>query len=99
MIFYFLPRDVPSMLPHIKEELTSPFEYEVSLDCPLSTGSDIKFTWYRNGEDITSSCNHTTGHLRYYTTEEDSTFGIYQCFARNEVGSDSAIVRIVNGGM
>lgn len=93
--------DAPHMsnLQRVRENLTSPFHHEVSLDCPLSTGSELKFTWYRNGHDITGSCNQSTGYLIYYTTEEDSTSGIYQCFARNDVGSDSAIVRVLNGGM
>lgn len=90
--------DLPSIsnLSRVRDKLTSRFEHEVSLACPLTSGSNVNFKWYKNGVDVSSSSN-LTGYLNY--RDEGSTFGIYQCFARNSVGSDYAIVRLLNGGM
>lgn len=87
-----------SDLSRVRERLTSRFDYEVSLDCPLINGSRVNYKWFRNGADITHSSDLISGFLNYRATVEDSTFGIYQCFVSNNLGSDYSITRILNRG-
>lgn len=69
---------------------------KVNLECPLLSGSHLTYKWYRNGVYLSSS---TTGSLCYETSVElISLVGIYQCFVENSVGSDYAIIRILDEG-
>lgn len=99
--FSFHTIDIPSISDshRVRDLLTSQFNTEVSIDCPLSTGSNVEFKWFKNGADITVSSDPSTGYLSYIKSEDESVFGIYQCFVKNGVGSDYATVRYLDRGM
>lgn len=82
----------------IRDVNTSHFEVYVYLECPVLEGSNITFTWYRNGVNITSSSN-STGYLEYEVPINSTSVGIYQCFIQNHVGRDTSISRRLERGM
>ncbi len=81
----------------VRDLPTSKFEIYVCLPCPLSMGSNVTFKWYKNGINITEASD-SSGNLDYTTQEDESTVGIYQCFAENDVGCDYAIIRLLEIG-
>ena len=82
----------------IRDLTISKFQVYVPLGCPVLGGSNITFTWYRNGVNITSSSN-STGYLEYEVPINSTSVGIYQCFIQNHVGSDTSISRLLEIGM
>lgn len=71
----------------------------VNLKCPLLlSGSNLTYKWYRNGVYLSDStiCNKS---YEYVTSVTDNVVGIYQCFVENSVGSDYAIIRVLDAGM
>lgn len=77
----------------VRDELTSAFVVRVILNCPLLSGSNLTFKWYKNGVDITGSSDPSTGSLDYSVVDGIGGVGVYQCFAKNSVGSDYATIR------
>ena len=69
----------------------------VNLECPVQSGSNLIFRWYRNGVDITEYSDATNGNLQYI--DSFGSVAVYQCFAENSVGSDYATIRRVEIGM
>ena len=59
------------------------------IECPLLSGSNITYKWYKNGVHVSDS-------ITLSLTEE--FVGIYQCFVENSVGCDYAIIRILDAG-
>lgn len=77
----------------VRDELTSTFVVIVRLDCPLLRGSSLTTRWYKNGVDVTTSSDPSTGRLNYYAYDGSGGVGVYQCFAKNNVGTDYATIR------
>ena len=80
----------------VRERVTLPYERYIAMDCPKSSGSNVTFTWYKNGINVTAASN-STGFLKYSSIEDKLT-GIYQCFIENNLGSVYSITRVLYRG-
>lgn len=82
----------------VAQKYTSLYERQLTLDCPVHSGSQLIFVWYKNGVDISGDVNFVNEWIYEPTGNDAAKAGIYQCFIRNIVGSDYSITRVLEIG-